>query len=193
VFREFDLIRESGWILSSEGVKDWAVPHYHIGSNKELPAWGATAPFWTVPLQHLVYHDALVSAWWEGDSYDWARQSGGHAVEQSLLDLLYADPALIFPVGRQYYFKPGTTESGVDERDIDIEQVQDAARRAVTVARHFERLGLEEMLEHRFLSPDGAVQEITFSSGTRVAVNFGTEPHSLGSGNILAPKGFAVL
>lgn len=38
-----------------------------------------------------------------------------------------------------------------------------------------EQIGFDEMTDHRFLSKDRLVQEIRFSSGQAVVVNFGSE------------------
>ena len=43
------------------------------------------------------------------------------------------------------------------------------------------------MTDHRFLTPDRAVQETVFAGGVTVTVNFGDKPHRLPDGTELAP------
>jgi hypothetical protein len=44
-----------------------------------------------------------------------------------------------------------------------------------------------EMLSHRWLTPDHAVQQTRFANGVTVTVNFGDEPYKMPDGTVLAP------
>lgn len=179
-----------GCIVASEGVKDWAVPHYDMGSNKEVPAPGVSPAFRAVPLQHLVYHDALFSLWWEGHSYDCPYFSmGGDPAGQALTDVLYGDMPLIFPVGRQYRWKGSghLREPEEFEQSLDLPLCREAARRAVDVARHFARVATEEMTAFSWLTDDGAVQQTEFANGISVIANFGSQPFRTAEGPVVAP------
>jgi hypothetical protein len=47
--------------------------------------------------------------------------------------------------------------------------------------------GYQEMLSHRWLTADHAVQETQFAGGTKVTVNLGDRPYTLADGSRLAP------
>lgn len=191
-----DLFREStrrGRFVASEGVKDWAVPHYDMGSNKEVPVAAETPAFRVLPLTHLVYHDALFFLWWEVDGYDVPYWLGGDPARQSLTDLLYGDMPLIFPVGRQFRWADRHLGNVVNfEHTLDLPECEAAARRAVEVARHFARVATEEMTDFTWLSDDGAVQQTQFANGVSVVANFGAEPFRV-SGREVAPLGSLTL
>jgi hypothetical protein len=53
-------------------------------------------------------------------------------------------------------------------------------------------LATAEMTDHRFLTANRDVQETTYANGIAVTVNFGATPHTLASGEIIAPLGFIV-
>ena len=48
------------------------------------------------------------------------------------------------------------------------------------------------MKSHEFLTPDHAVQQTRWSSGTTVTVNFGTEPYKMADGSTLAAGSWRV-
>ena len=52
--------------------------------------------------------------------------------------------------------------------------------------------GYAEMLSHRWLSQDHAVQETQFSNGVCVTVNFGDTPYAMENGRQLQPLGYHV-
>jgi len=179
----------------SEGIKDWAVPHYLMGSNKEVPVVAESPAFRVVPLQHLVYHDAIFSLWWEGDCYDLPYFHGGNLAGQSLTDILYGDMPLIFPVGRQYRWVKGGQRWQAEnfEQTLAMPQCTAAARRALDVARHFGRLALEEMTGFEWLGDDGRVQRTEFGNGTAVIANFGQESCRAPNGSKVAARAACVL
>ena len=184
-----------GRVVASEGVKDWAVPHYDIGSNKEVAFPSASPAYRLVPLQHLAYHDALFFLWWEGNAYDdpnWP--GGGDPLRQSLTDRLYGDMPLIFPVGRTYRWKDRAAWiPELYDQSLDNPLSRQAAELAVGVARQFERVATEEMTRFEFLTPDGAVQQTEFANGVSSIVNFGKEPFSAPGGKTVAPLDGLVL
>jgi hypothetical protein len=47
--------------------------------------------------------------------------------------------------------------------------------------------GYAEMLDHRWLIPDHAVQQTRFANGVAVTVNFGDQPFALPDGTTLSP------
>ena len=54
------------------------------------------------------------------------------------------------------------------------------------------RLGYQEMRSHEFLTPDHAVQQTRWASGTTVTVNFGADDYKMADGSILAAGGWRV-
>jgi hypothetical protein len=183
-----------GRVVASEGVKDWAVPHYDVGSNKEAPVAAETPAFRVVPLQHLVYHDALFSLWWELDCYDVPYWLGGDAARQSLTDLLYGDMPLLFPVGRQYRWADRSLGTIVNfEHTLDVPECLAAAQVAVNVARHFKRVATEEMTDFAWLTADGRVQQTQFGNGVSVIANFGDTPYRAPGGQSVPPLGSVTL
>ena len=52
--------------------------------------------------------------------------------------------------------------------------------------------GYAEMLSHRWLTADHAVQQTRFANGVTVTVNFGDRPYTLADGTELPPLGHRV-
>jgi hypothetical protein len=53
-----------------------------------------------------------------------------------------------------------------------------------------EKVGFDEMVDHRLLTPDRMVQETRFSSGWNVVVNFGESPWNDERGFSIPPRSF---
>lgn len=126
-----------------------------------------TGHFYRLPLWELVYHDCTVSYWYWGDYNNklpkvWDRRD--------LWNALYGTPPMFMftrKVWEQYR-----------------ERFVESYRAATPVAR---ATGYAEMLSHRWLTADHAVQETRFADGTTVTVNFGDAPHRLPDGTTLGP------
>lgn len=192
----FRWLTDRGKVVGSEGFYDWAAPTYDYGTTKLGPNFG-DGRFRTIPLMGLVYHDAVIHAWWEVDAYNelhpFYEGRGGNLIHQSLQDILYNDPPLIFPIGRQYYWADRKAKRvEYHAYDLTTPGVAEATERAIAVARLHRAHALEEMTEHRFLSPDGSVQETAFASGTRITVNFATQPAETSDGRPVAPLAWQV-
>jgi len=126
-----------------------------------------TGHYYRLPLWELVYHDCVVAQWYWGDYNNklpalWGRRD--------LLNALYGTPPM-FMFRRDYWR---------EHRERFVESY----KTATTVAR---AAGYSEMLSHRWLSEDHAVQESRFANGVVVTVNFGDKPHALADGTLLAP------
>jgi hypothetical protein len=171
-------------VVSSEGFRDHLTTAYDIGTTKLLSAHGV-APFWTVPMTMLVYHDSTVHDWWELHNYNansqgrfervsrFGRKSDGYARQKAAMDALYGCPPNLFPFGRQYRWLDLAARK-TESYSVHFEDaaVQEALAVALPVARLHGRIGMQELLSHEFLSEDGAVQATTFADGTRVIANF---------------------
>jgi hypothetical protein len=176
--------------VSSEGFNGPLAGAYDIGTTKLLPAFG-DAPFWTVPMTSLVYHDMLIHDWWELHNYNahagwdhvsvFGRKVDGFARQKAAMDALYGCPPNVFPFGRQYAWvdieKRVTRSYAVR---FDDPPVQEALAAALPVARLHRRIGMLELVAHEFLSEDGAAQAATYADGTRVIANFADTPRDAG-------------
>ena len=171
-----------GRAVSSEGFNDMYSTLYDLGSVKALPMF-SNWPFWPIPLTSLVYHDSMIHSWWEVHNYNSHRfgrvntefkyeYGGGRPRIQAAMDALYGSPPDVFPFGSQYMWTGKGNETFAFRFRFEDPEVQHALREALPVAKLHEKIGKLEMINHRFLSKDGNVQETTFSDGTRVVANF---------------------
>ena len=170
-------------IVSSEGFLDTLACSYDIGTSKMLPAFGDSA-CWTVPMTMLVYHDSLLHDWWELHNYNahggrfectsvFGCRTEGFARQKAAMDALYGSPPNVFPFGRQYRWVDRAAHT-TDSFSVRLEDppVREAIGLALPVTRLHRKIGKLEMLQHEFLSEDGAVQMTVFSDGTHVVANF---------------------
>jgi hypothetical protein len=119
-----------------------------------------------VPLYQLVYHDAIVNTWrWDDASH--------HMPEiwwkKDLFDILYGT-APVWCLDRPRWEK---------FRETFIESYRN-------IGPWLEQIGYDEMVSHRFVTPDHQVQESVFSSGKKVIVNFGDSEYHHDGKNISA-------
>lgn len=175
-----------GLIISSEGFYDRLTPYYDLGNSKYPLALGGDE-YCVVPMTMLVYHDSAYHTWWEVDNYnnpqaqakgdrgfqDRFAFGGGRSRQQACMDALMGTPPDIFPFGAQYGYVPHNyPQSYIYRYRLDDACVRDAIEYAKPVMALNRRVGRHEMVEHKLLRPDGALQETTFADGTRVMVNF---------------------
>jgi hypothetical protein len=132
-----------------------------------------TGHFYRLPLWELVYHDCVLAQWYWGDYNNklpklWDRRD--------LINVLYGTPPM-FMFGRQQW-------------QAQWERFVRSYRTIAPVAR---ATGYVEMISHRWLTSDRAVQETKFAGGVMVTVNFGDRPYKLSDGTELPPLGHRVL
>jgi len=179
---------ECGLVTGSETGHEAAVPYVHyfegmlslgpyrvpdsgrrmIEVVEEVPERVAkfqTGHYYRLPLWELVYHDCVVAGWYWGDYNNklpalWDRRD--------LFNALYGTPPM-------FMFNAKIWK---DNRDRFLQSY----KTATPVAR---ATGYAEMLCHRWLTSDHAVQETRFAGGVRVTVNFGAEPYRLADGTTL--------
>jgi hypothetical protein len=126
-----------------------------------------TGHYYRLPLWELVYHDCVVSYWYWGDYNNklpslWDRRD--------LFNALYGTPPMFMfnhPIWQE-----------------NRERFVQSYNTATPVAR---ATGYSEMLDHRWLTEDHAVQQTSFAGGVAVTVNFGNQPHTLPDGSVLDP------
>jgi hypothetical protein len=182
--------RDCGLVTGSETGHDAAVPVVHyfegmmsLGPYRTADAGRAmqqilddvpeqTAKFQTgcvyrLPLWELVYHDCVVAYWYWGDYNNkmpsvWARRD--------LFNALYGTPPMFM------------FDDAFWRRNRD--RFLGSYRTAGPVAR---ATGYVEMLSHRWLTPDHAVQQTRFANGVVVTVNFGDRDYQIPDGKLLGP------
>jgi len=125
-----------------------------------------------VPLYELVYHDAVVTSWrWEDGNH--------HTPEiwwkKDLFNMLYGS-APLWNLDRERW----------DEYKFTF---IDSYKK---VFPWLQQIAYDELVSHRFVSPDHKVQESVFSSRKRIVVNFGDNEVGF-EGKIIAAKGFLIL
>ena len=134
-----------------------------------------------IPLWELVYHDAVVSTWYWGDTSGYLYEAAPEISDQKdLWNILYGTVPMFWlnETGYGWY----------RHRDRLLLSYKR------TCSLH-ERIGFEEMLSHTFLTPDRAVQQTVFGDGTECTVNFGQTPKTILIGGrrvTLAPLGYQI-
>lgn len=181
-------------VLGGENISSFMVPylHYNEGTmtmsgfmgksesaNKGYIDWPidplATRygmnEFYRLPLFELVFHDAIVSTWhWRTENHKSAQLWQRH----DLFNILYGTMPL-------WNLKPALW------RDYK-EQFVASYRNVCTNV--FAKVGYDELLSHRWLTPDRKVQESVFASGLRVTVNFSDETYRTAAGGTIAPASY---
>jgi hypothetical protein len=122
-----------------------------------------------IPLYELVYHDAVVTSWrWEDGNH--------HTPEiwwkKDLFNILYGS-APLWNLDRERWEEYKYTF-------IDSYK---------NVCPWLQQIAYDEMVSHRFVTPDHKIQESVFSSGKKVVVNFGDSDVEI-DGQTVKSKGF---
>ena len=189
---------ELGLVTGSEDGVDVAVPYAdyfegmmspgfarlpdsgrNVGTVKYMPPTEEFLRFqvgeqYRIPLWELVFHDAVVSTWYWGDSSNripevWWRRD--------LFNILYGNMPL-WAIRDWDHWK--------EIKDKFVKSYQN-------VSPVFEKVGWEEMLSHRFVTDDRAVQETVFGNGVKIMVNFGETAYAVPDvETVVPPHGFVV-
>lgn len=125
-----------------------------------------------VPLYSLVYHDSIVSSWrWE----DYNNKMPSVWDKKDLWNILYGSAPL-------WNF----------DEDLWNKYRERFAESYKIIGPWLEKIGYDEMIDHKFLKNDRTVQQTVFSSGWQVIVNFGEKEYV--SGNIrVEPNSFKIM
>lgn len=181
---------QCGLVCGSETGHDAAVPYVHyfegmlslgpyrvpdsgrrmaeiVEDVPERVAKFQTGHYYRLPLWELVFHDCVVAQWYWGDYNNklpslWDRRD--------LFNALYGTPPM-------FMFRR-------DQWEQKRQRFVQSYRTATPVAR---ATGYAEMLSHRWLTDDHAVQQTEFAGGMVVTVNFGDQPYQMADGTTLAP------
>ena len=191
---KIDMLRYTtglGLVTGSEDGADWAAPYLDYFEGMAMTrrfgyVAGVTVNTWPgkfelndeyininlnervrAPLWDLVFHDSVVSTWrWNftpdrySDSKWWTKHD---------LMLMIGGDVPIFMVNRRHL-------------DANGDRI---AKTYKDVSEWNARIGWDELVDHRALTPDRSVQESRFSSGWAIVVNFSEgQPYSSEQGRI---------
>jgi hypothetical protein len=125
-----------------------------------------------LPLWELVYHDCVVAQWYWGDYNNklpmlWDKRD--------LFNVLYATPPMF-----------------MFNRKLWTENQDRFAASYRNTCPTIRQVGYSEMTDHRFLTPDRAVQQTRFANGLTVTVNFGSVAYSMPDRTTIAAGQFQV-
>jgi hypothetical protein len=184
-------VNSLGLVTGTEAGNDYSLPWVHwlegTMSVRRFEDIGMSNPGWTlglnqpeyhfdrndqyrVPLYSLAHHGEVVISWRYEDSF---HRSPTYWPAKNSFCILYGNPPLFYLTRDYYYrFRP---------------QLQATARYVCPWTR---LVGYDEMVSHRFLSPDRTVQETVFSSGHGAVVNFSTQPRILADGSVVPGLGY---
>jgi hypothetical protein len=203
-------VRSLGLVVGSEHGRWWAVPHvdyiegmmsggfaswpsghlirpktkdeqFDRPGGERYPKWDVYAKWgigheYRIPLWELVFHDCVVSTWYWGDSNDFLLAAAPEiTAKKDAFNVLYGTMPMLW-AGRNGSW-PGDRETFL--------------RTYRNVSKLHEAVATSEMLSHRFVTPDRAVQETRFANGTIVLVNFGEKPYTAGR-RVLQQNGFLI-
>lgn len=158
--------KEQGLALGSEEVADFGVPWIDWFENRHRHHIGESLPLWP-----LVYHDAAFCV-----RYNQKAQQAyvpTDPVPYWLADLLWGY-ALIWDVRNMAHWHASNTKFPA----------------TLCVDEWHQRIGTDEMLDHRYLTDDGTVEQTTFTAG-RITVNFSDEPQTV-AGQTIAGGGYVI-
>jgi hypothetical protein len=190
-------VTDMGQICGTEHLAYWAVPFCHYAEApttfspffaREIPRQNqlTTEPRdvpdiyrqlalnekLRAPLWQLVFHDAAVvtGRWnWTPNRFttdrDWE--------QETLIDLLHGNMPTIM----------------LDKAEW-AKKREGLLRTYNSVCTWNSATGYEKMINHEWLTADGAVQRTTYASGKSVTVNFGDAGFTLPSGNIVPARGY---
>jgi hypothetical protein len=120
----------------------------------------------------LVYHDCVVAQWYWGD---YNNKLPALWDKRDLFNLLYGTPPM-FLFNRKFW----------DENKARF------VRSYQTICPTVRAVGYSEMTDHRFLTPDRAVQQTRFANGAAITVNFGPSPYRVNERITLPPMDFHI-
>ena len=191
--KQLQIAVDNGQITGTEHIAHWAVPYVcyaeavttfmRFASYREsFNARPFTTPetYRTVvlderlrfPLWALVFHDCVVL------TNRWTFAANRYADEslwdrEDLFNLLH-----------------GQMPTFMLNRENFAARSARFVRTAQTVGRWNGEIGIEEMIDFRWLTTDASVQQAVYASGRSVVVNFGGEPFELPDGQRVSPAGF---
>lgn len=125
-----------------------------------------------LPLWELVYHDCVVAQWYWGDYNNklptlWDKRD--------LFNVLYGVPPMF-----------------MFNKELWEQNKARFVQSYTNTCPYVRQVGYQEMIDHRFLTPDRNVQQTKFANGVTITVNFGSTPYKLTEETFIKPMGFLV-
>jgi uncharacterized protein DUF5696 len=154
--------KSKGLLLGSENASDFGMDYIDFLENRHRHIPGESIPLWP-----LVYHDAAFCA-------RYAQGTGSTEAARELEDVLWGY-AVLWPSGTLANWRSR----------------HEAFRESLQVDQWHARIGIDEMIDHRYLTEDDLVERTEFSSGEAVIANFAHEPRSV-DGVTVPAEGYVI-
>ena len=156
--------KEQGLVLGSENAADFGAADLDFLENRHEQVPGETIPLW-----NLVFHDAAFSA-----RYGTNGTSGGEPVR--MLENMLWGYAAFWPVNNL----------------ADWRRKKQAFIDSLYVDEWHEKVGMDEMTNHKYLTEDGNAEQTEFSSGHAIIANFADEDRII-EGKTIKAQGYLIL
>jgi len=196
-------LQDGTMLFGTEGGADWALPGADFfegimsvghnlgfgtgtGANPCLHTPAALPPKYVefelsgrrrLPLFELVYHDVVAGSFWWNDARP--ERMPEMAARIDLLNMLHGTVPVWQLCGwyaEEFFYL--NLDRFVETYD--------------NVCRWAQLIGYDEMVDHKILSPDGDVQQSTFSSGYTITVNMGEKDYTTEGGTVLPPSSYLI-
>ncbi len=158
--------REQGIILASESGADFGIPYIDWA-----PVPHSRTPGESIPLWSLVYHECLINI---RGTFAWQHFDAPLLHRTCLENMLWGYMLTI----------------GFADRDC-WREIKNFWANTTMVDEWFGRIGTAEMVDHRFLSEDGQLEQTEYANGAAIAVNFADESRDV-DGVTVPPQGYLV-
>jgi len=162
--RTAEVFKKDGYLLGTEFGSDFSSTTVDFVETRTMRHPGST-----VPLFQLVYHDSVVTLRYDSGTSDFTASGDAE-------DMLWGY-AKLWPAGNLENWR----------KNID------AFRKSLRVDAWHERIGLDEMTNHRYLDDKFLVEQTEFSSGASIVANFSGESFEIGAGKMVAPGDILLL
>jgi len=164
--RLVEVFKSGGVVFGTEEGRDFPMPLVDWYENRYLHSPGESIPLWP-----LVYHDAAVITRYLNPT---GADLSGHGAANWLADMLWG--SILFWAIRS---------------PQDWRRIRDDFRRTFHVDKWHERIGLDEMRNHEYLTDDFLVEKTEFSSGSAIVANFSAEARA--ADGVTVPAGGYVI
>jgi hypothetical protein len=166
-YKMYEFLDQQKQITGSENTGDFLIPVIHwfeLQTNMERVE-GETIPLW-----QLVFHDAAYSC-----QYETFRKNSPYP--SWLEDMLYGYFLRFWVPFGFGEGKPKTKEEYTGWGNWDY--TDESFKNTYHVDRWHEKIGMEEMTNHRFLTDDFKVEETEFGHKYKIIVNFDSKPRTI--------------
>ena len=152
-------------VLGSEEGADFGIPYVDWIECRHRRIAGESIPLWP-----LVFHDSVLTTRYTAAPFETDEPPG----QLWLTEMLWGYP-LLWPVRQPAIWQ----------------QEQPSFQASLTLDKWIERIGLDEMISHRYLTDDSEVEETGWSSGVRLIVNFSDKSFEY-EGQVVKPHNYVI-